>query len=134
LMMRDKWRYSPVIVQQQTADSSKAQFTMRGDTIIDKIKPGPEGLADMKYTARDCDLMISLFDPHRYNIKNYEDIDLTRLPDNHREFMINLNRNGIASASIQLFFLGTSSYFEELSTTINEFDYANYDSILSKTK
>lgn len=134
LEMRDKWNYIPVVVQQQTADSSRAQFTMRGDTIIDKIKPDMEGLADNKYTARDVDLMISLFNPHRYNIRNYEDIDLTRLPDNHREFMINLNRNGISSASIQLFFLGSSSYFEELPTNINEFDYANYQSILSTTK
>ena len=130
LEMRDRWGYSPVVVQQQTADSSKAQFTLRGDAILDKIKPDQEGLADNKYTARDVDLMISLFYPYRYHLKNYEDVDLTRIGEQHREFTINLNRNGISNASIQLFFLGSNSYFEELPKDLNEFDYNKYEQIL----
>jgi replicative DNA helicase len=130
LEMRDKWNYIPVIVQQQSADSSRAQFNYRGDTIIDKIKPDSEGLADNKYTARDVDLMMSLFYPKRYNLDKYEDVDLNRIGDNHREFMINLNRNGISNASIQLLFLGSSSYFEELPHIPNEFDYMKYESII----
>lgn len=132
LEMRDKWRYIPTIVQQQSADSSRAQFNYRGDTIIDKIKPDPEGLSDCKYTARDVDLMVSLFYPRRYNIKKYEGIDLERLGDNHREFIINLNRNGISNATIQLLFLGSSSYFEELPRELSEFDYIKYEEIFKK--
>jgi hypothetical protein len=130
LEMRDRWGYIPTIVQQQSADSSRAQFNYRGDTIIDKIRPDSEGLADNKYTARDVDLMISLFYPKRYNIEKYEDIDLTRIGDSHREFMINLNRNGISNASIQLLFLGSSSYFTELPKVLSEFDYINYENII----
>lgn len=130
LEMRDRWRYTPVIVQQQSADSSRAQFNYRGDTIIDKIRPDSEGLADNKYTARDVDLMVSLFYPRRYNLEKYEDIDLVRMGDHHREFMINLNRNGISNASIQLFFLGSSSYFAELPSVMTEFDYNNYEAII----
>jgi len=130
LEMRDRWKYIPTIVQQQSADSSRAQFNYRGDTIIDKIKPDSEGLADNKYTARDVDLMVSLFYPKRYNIEKYEDVDLTRIGENHREFMINLNRNGISNAGIQLFFLGSSSYFAEFPRTMTEFDYNNYEHII----
>jgi hypothetical protein len=130
LEMRDRWRYIPVIVQQQSADSSRAQFNYRGDTVIDKIRPDSEGLADCKYTSRDVDLMISLFYPKRYNIDKYEDIDLNRIGDSHREFMINLNRNGISNAAIQLFFLGSSSYFAELPRELNEFDYINLEQII----
>jgi len=130
LEMRDKWRYIPVIVQQQSADSSRAQFTLKGDTIIDKIKPDAEGLADNKATSRDIDLMLSLFYPKRYNLDEYEGIDLERLGDNHREFMINLNRSGISNASIQLFFLGSSSYFSEFPQKLTEFDYSKYESII----
>ena len=132
LEMRDRWRYIPTIVQQQSADSSRAQFNYRGDTVIDKIKPDSEGLADNKYTARDVDLMVSLFYPKRYNLDKYEDIDLERIGDNHREFVINLNRNGISNASIQLFFLGSSSYFSEFPPTMTEFDYSNYEHIIKK--
>ena len=132
LEMRDKWNYIPVIVQQQSADSTKAQFTYRGDTIVDKIKPDPEGLADNKYTSRDVDLMLSLFYPYRYNIETYKGLDLTLLKDNHREFMINLNRNGISNASIQLFFLGSSSYFAELPRKMDEEDYSRVESLNNK--
>lgn len=130
LEMRDRWKMVPVVVQQQSADSSRAQFNYRGDTIIDKIRPDSEGLADNKYTARDVDLMVSLFYPRRYNLDKYEGIDLERMGDHHREFMINLNRNGISNASIQLFFLGSSSYFSELPGTLTEFDYLKYDEIV----
>jgi hypothetical protein len=130
LVMRDKWHYIPTIVQQQSADSTRAQFNFKGDTIIDKIKPDAEGLADQKATSRDIDLMLSLFYPKRYNIDTYEDIDLNRMGDNHRELMINLNRSGISNASIQLLFLGSSSFFSELPQKINEFDYVKYESII----
>jgi hypothetical protein len=130
LEMRDRWKYIPTIVQQQSADSSRAQFNYRGDTIIDKIRPDSEGLADNKYTARDVDLMVSLFYPKRYNIDKYEDIDLERIGDNHREFTINLNRNGISNASIQLLFLGSSSYFAEFPRNVTELDYLNYEKII----
>jgi hypothetical protein len=130
LYMRDRWGYIPCAVQQQTADSSRAQFTNRGDTVVDKVKPDIEGLADMKYTARDVDLMISLFYPRRYNIENYQGIDLTRIGDNHRELMINLNRNGISNASIQLMFLGSSSFFSELPRQLTEFDYMRYEQLI----
>jgi len=130
LQMRDKWRYIPVLVQQQAADSSRAQFTFRGDTVIDKIKPDAEGLADMKYSARDADLMISLFYPYRYKIKEYESIDLEKIGNSHREFMINLNRNGISNASIQLLFLGSSSYFAELPKEMKDSDYQKIDKLI----
>jgi len=131
LEMRDRWKYTPTVVQQQSADSSRAQFNYRGDTIIDKIKPDSEGLADNKYTSRDVDLMVSLFYPKRYNIDKYENVDLDRFGDSHREFTINLNRNGISNASIQLLFLGSSSYFEELPKVITEFDYLRYENVIN---
>lgn len=130
LQMRDRWNYIPVLVQQQAADSSRAQYTFKGDTVIDKIKPDPEGLADMKYTARDADLMISLFYPYRYKIEEYENIDLKRMGDSHREFMINLNRNGISNASIQLLFLGSSSYFAELPKEMHNSDYEKIEKLV----
>ena len=132
LEMRDRWGYIPVIVQQQSADSSKAQFNFRGDTVLEKIKPDLEGLSDNKYTARDCDLMISLFYPARYNLDKHEGVDLKKMGNEHREFMINLNRHGISNASIQLYFLGSSSYFSELPTKLNDKIYEQIKEINQK--
>lgn len=134
LQMRDKWGYIPTIVQQQSADSSRAQFNYKGDTVLEKIKPDQEGLADNKYTARDVDLMISLFNPARYNLDKYNNINLKQIGDNHREFVINLNRNGESNAAIQLFFLGASSYFSELPKQLGEEDYKYIKNLTDKSR
>lgn len=114
LKMRDRFGYSPVLIQQQAASSMEAQYTVRGDIIVDKMKSTAEGLAENKTTARDCNLMISLFWPFNYHIQQYNGWDLARIGPNHRELNINLNRNGISSASIDLMFLGACNYFAEL--------------------
>ena len=123
LKFRDRFNYIPVVVQQQSADSERQEFTRAGGTIIDKLKPSPDGLGDNKATARDVNLMLSLFWPARYGITAYNGWDLARIGHNHRELIINLNRNGISSASIDLMFLGACNYFEELPRDPNEKTY-----------
>jgi hypothetical protein len=124
----DKWGYIPVVVQQQSADSSNSEFTKNsGKLIIDKVKPTPEGLGDNKYVSRDCDLMVSLFDPSKYDISQYRGWDLDRLMGSHREFIINLNRNGISKAHCQLYFNGAVSYFKELPDEPIESIYKNIE-------
>lgn len=120
LYMRDKWKYIPVVVQQQTANSSDGQWTGSGRFVIDKVKPTPEGLADNKYTARDVDLMLSLFDPSRFGLSEYKSWDLNRLFGYHREANINLNRNGVSNLSCPLYFNGAASYFKELPNSAEE--------------
>lgn len=125
LKMRDRFGYQIVAVQQQSADSTDAQYTVRGDIVIDKLKSTPEGLALNKSTKNDCNLMISLFWPYMYKIQQYggasgKDWDMARIGNNYREFNINLNRNGISSASIDLMFLGACNYFAELPREPNE--------------
>lgn len=41
----DKWGFTPVVVQQQSAASSDSEFKSSGKLIIEKVKPTPEGLA-----------------------------------------------------------------------------------------
>lgn len=114
LAMRDRWRYIPVVIQQQAADQEKQQFTFRGDSIIAKLRPSPDGLADCKLTQRDVNVMFGLFAPHRYKIENYEGYDVDKLGDNYREFNVMLNRNGSGFINIDLYFNGASNFFKEL--------------------
>jgi KaiC/GvpD/RAD55 family RecA-like ATPase len=93
LEFRDKFNYIPVVVQQQSAESSKQQFTYRGDSIIEKIRPSPDGLADMRLSARDVNLMISLFNPTSFRLPEYEGLDLGKIGRWHRELYLNLNRD-----------------------------------------
>lgn len=116
LYLRDKYKYTIASVQQQAADQEKQQYTFgRGDSVIDKVKPTPDGLGDNKLTGRDCNLMIGLFAPYRYNgVKDYNGYDITILKDNFRELSILLNRDGRGNSSIGLYFNGASNFFEEL--------------------
>jgi len=128
LKMRDNFKYTVVNVQQQAADQEKQQFTFKGSSIINKIKPSPDGLGDCKLSGRDCDVMLGLFAPARYNIAQYpaeEGYDLTKLGDSFRELSILLNRRGISGRTIPLYFRGDTNFFKELPspTTIN---YQNY--------
>jgi hypothetical protein len=114
LAMRDRWRYIPVVIQQQAADQEKQQFTFKGDSIVAKLRPSPDGLADCKLTQRDVNVMFGLFAPHRYKIENYEGYDIDRLGDNYREFLVMLNRSGSGFTNIDLYFNGAVNFFKEL--------------------
>ena len=127
ISMRDSYNVSPVNVQQISAAAATADYTSGGRLIIDKIIPRDSDLSDNKHTAMDVNIMLSLFWPYNYNIKDYEGWDLTRIGANHRELLLNLNRDGISKASIQVGFLGQCNYFAELPQEPNESIYQKID-------
>lgn len=114
LKLRDRFKYCVVNIQQQAADQERQQFTFKGDSIVEKLKPSADGLADCKLTSRDVDMMLGLFAPARYKIKSYNQYDITKFNDNYRELSIIFNRKGIGNASVDLFFNGAVNYFCEL--------------------
>jgi hypothetical protein len=117
LKMRDNFKYTVVNIQQQAMDQEKQQFTFKGESIVAKLKPSADGLGDCKLTGRDCDLMLGLFAPARYNIQEYpifKPYKITHLRDKYRELSIILNRRGGGGKNISLYFNGACNYFEEL--------------------
>lgn len=114
LHMRDKFKYCVVNVQQQMAAQEQQQFTLKGESIVDKLRPSADGLAENKLTSRDCNLMLGLFAPYRYKFTDYAGYDLSILKDNYRELSVILNRDGKSNAAVDLYFDGASNYFAEL--------------------
>jgi len=112
--LRNNYNRIPVGVQQMSADSADAAYTGGGKIIVDKIKPTDRDLSDNKHTALDVNVMISLFYPSLYGLADYDGWDMARIGKNHRELMVNLNRDGLSNASVQLLFLGACNYFAEL--------------------
>lgn len=132
LKMRDNFNYTIVNVQQQAADQEKQQFTFKGDSIVEKLRPSADGLADCKLTGRDADCMISLFAPNRYKIPTYpvkNGYDITKLADNYREFSIVFNRRGGGSINLDLYFDGKCNYFSELPPVGSELLQILYNSL-----
>lgn len=114
LKMRDNFKFTVVNIQQQAGDQEKQQYTFKGESIVDKLRPSQDGLGDCKLTQRDCDLMFGLFAPHRYKIKKYEGYDITRFGEHYRELSIVLNRRGRGSLNLDLLFHGAANVFKEL--------------------
>lgn len=72
LSMRDRWKYAVVNIQQQASDQEKQQFTFKGDTIVAKLRPTPDGLADCKLTQRDKLKIHCIFIKFVYICNKYE--------------------------------------------------------------
>lgn len=109
LKLRDRYGFTVVPIQQQAGSQESTENVKLG-----MLQPSPAGLADCKYTARDCDMMLTLFSPARYKIPLYEKFDIKTLGDNFRELGVSLNRHGNSNIYTPLYFQGDVNHFQEL--------------------
>ncbi|MCK9429322.1 MAG: hypothetical protein M0R17_04910 [Candidatus Omnitrophica bacterium] len=99
---------------QQMGTSESQQFTNSGSNIIEKTKPTRDGYGDNKRIARNADLILGLFAPTFYGVKNYYGYNLEEIGDFFRTVIILKNRLGRGFKEIPLFFNGAVNYFTEL--------------------
>lgn len=107
--LRNRYNYSPVVIQQQA-------FEQEGNEAfkIGKIRPSVAGLGDSKYTSRDSNVVLGLFSPFRFGLKEYEGYDVTKFRDNLRFLEVIINRDGEMGGLCPLFFDGAVCDFKEL--------------------
>jgi len=114
-----------VIVQQQTAEKEKQEFTSRGQSIEEKLEPSKDGLAINKSTFNDAEFVLGIFNPARYGIKEHAGFDIQKLHDNYRSLSILKNRDDYEGYKIPLFFDGACDYFKELPRQKDNPNYQN---------
>ena len=114
LHIRDKFNFIPVGVQQQAADKERVETNYKGDTIEQKLEPSLDGLGDNKTTARDANVIIGLFDPNRYSIREHNGYDISRFKDRYRSVNLLKDRDGVSNKKLPLFFNGAVDFFKEL--------------------
>lgn len=107
--LRNKYFVSPILIQQQTADRESLDAFKEG-----KLRPTAQGLADSKYTARDCNCLIGVFNPFKHELPEYKKYDITKLQDNARFVEIILNRGGSCGGIVGLYFDGVTCNWAEL--------------------
>ena len=107
--LRNRYNYSPVIIQQQA-------FEQEGNEAfkIGRVRPSVAGLGDSKYTSRDSNVVLGLFSPFRFALKEYEGYDISKFKDNIRFLEMIVNRDGEMGGLCPLFFDGAVCQFEEL--------------------
>lgn len=113
-VLRNKYHYTCEVVQQQTADTEGLEAIKQK-----KMVPSTTGLADSKYTQKDADVVLGLFDPSRFGLPQWlgykiQDVDGTGLRNYVRFMYVLVNRNNEMGGICPLFFDGTVCNFEEL--------------------
>lgn len=109
VLLRNRYGVTPILVQQQVSDKEGLDaFKER------KLEPDANGVADTKYTVRDCNCLIGLYSPARHDIPEYWGYDITKLRDNCRFLKVIVNRGMPAGGVIGLFFDGATCTFSEL--------------------
>jgi len=115
------WNWTSIIVQQQSAEKEKVQYTSSGRGIYSKLEPSADGLADNKTTFRDCKIMLGLFEPYRYGIPSYQGYDIEKWKDSFRSLSILKNRFSRSYGKVALKFDGKSGKFLELPLLIKNY-------------
>lgn len=107
--LRNFYEFTPVVVQQQASDIESTDNFKLGRT-----RPTTAGLADSKYTARDCNIAFGVYSPYKYNEKLYLGYDITKFKNNIRFVEVLINRDGESNGICPLFFDGVTCNFQEL--------------------
>ena len=86
--LRNRYHYSPIVIQQQAFDQEGNEAFKLG-----RVRPSVAGLGDSKYTSRDSNVVLGLFSPFRFALKEYEGYDISRFRDNIRFLEMVVNRD-----------------------------------------
>ena len=125
--LRNRYNYSPIIIQQQAFDQEGNEAFKMG-----RVRPSVAGLGDSKYTSRDSNVVLGLFSPFRFALKEHEGYDISKFKDNIRFLEMIVNRDGEMGGLCPLFFDGAVCQFEELPRPENKgeiakvYDYLKY--------
>jgi len=114
------FNYIPVLIMQQAAEKEKLQFTLKGESVEQKLEPSLDGIANNKEVGRDALVVFGLFAPDRYKISNYLGYNIEILGDHFRSLHLLKNRRGLPNLKKGLFFDGATNVFKELPNSNSE--------------
>lgn len=130
--LRNRYRFSPIVIQQQTFESEGNEAFKLG-----RVRPSVAGLGDSKYTSRDSNIVLGLFSPFKFGLREYEGYDITKFKDHIRFLEVCVNRDGEMGGICPLFFDGAICQFEELPRVENKTELQkvyNYIDKINNTK
>lgn len=112
--LRNRYGFTCVAIQQQASESEGLEAMKQKRTV-----PTAATLSDSKYTARDANLVLGLFDPSKFGQSSWlgykiQDVDNTGLRNYARFMYVLANRDGEMGGICPLFFDGAVCTFEEL--------------------
>ena len=113
--LRNRYNYTCVVIQQQASETEGLEAIK-----MKKMMPSTSGLSDSKYTSRDSNLVLGLFDPSKFGLSTWlqykiQEPGTNKGLKNYGRFLYVLaNRDGEMGGICPLFFDGAVTNFEEL--------------------
>lgn len=108
-IVRNKYNYIPVVVQQQNSESLSLEAFK-----ANKIRPTQKGLADSQDPGKDCDVMLGITSPFSWELKDYLKYDITKLRGYCKFLEIVLGRDGESNAILGMYFDGATGFYAPL--------------------
>lgn len=109
IILRNRYRYIPVAVQQQNIESIGIEAFK-----VDKIRPTLAGLADSKNPGKDCTVMLGITNPYGAGKETSLGYDIKKFKGSFRCLEVVLNRKGQSNSICPLYFKGSVNYYKEL--------------------
>lgn len=80
--LRNFYKACVINVQQLSKASQTTQYTNKGERIEEKYRPTAEDAKDARDTADDSNTVIGLFNPNKFNLNRWEEIDISPFKKN----------------------------------------------------
>lgn len=109
ILLRDRYSQSPINIQQQNTDNESVESVK-----LNRTRPTTAGLGDSKYTSHDANIVLGVFSPFRFGLKEYLGYPIDRFRDHFRTLEVLVNRDGELGGIIGLFFDGATCNWAEL--------------------
>ena len=108
VMLRNRYNMSPIVIQQQNTDNESVESVKYSRT-----RPSTSGLGDSKYTAHDANIVLGIYSPFKFGLKEYIGYPIEKFKDHFRTLEVLVNRDGELGGIVGLFFDGaTCNWFE----------------------
>lgn len=107
--MRNRYGQSPVVIQQQNTDNESVESVK-----MNRTRPTTAGLGDSKYTSHDANIVLGVFSPFRFGLKEYLGYPIDKFKDHFRTLEVLVNRDGELGGIVALFFDGATCNWAEL--------------------
>lgn len=116
---RNRYGYSCVLISQfnrDLKDIDRQRFK--------ELTPQIEDFKDSGNTQEDADIVMTLFNPARYNMAEYSGMNIARLSGRYRSVSVLKNRDGADMIKMHSNFLGEAGYYRDFPDPILEHNLA----------
>lgn len=109
IYLRNRYNQSPIVIQQQNTDNESIESVR-----FNRTRPTTAGLGDSKYTAHDANMVLGIFSPYKFGLKDYLGYPIDKFKDHFRTLEVLVNRDGELGGIVPLFFDGAVCSWAEL--------------------